>query len=499
MNANDIYTMGIERFNKMIESLTKQENIINFNCSALEYVRTLTRMYAEADGEYWKCCGSDILNDNCRLSYYAICMIAGKKKNGVNVYRMLPGGFSAQPKVVSDYKIIFDDKTAFLLKGGKYDELKPVTVTVKSVTGNIANREYMLKIHSTPKTNNNAEYIKFALQAQQAEEAKKSILADGLSEDGFRILIDKFKESLLEEESTVMSALAKKTHEIQKAVEQKEKHTYHFNDSYNGNFTTADIYNDNLIAKANEILNRTGRLLIIGETGSGKSELAYKLIYDITGEEIGKPNGADAVANYNRVCIANARNGYSFWYEDDNQSTIGKLRLFVEHIRNNNITEPCVFVGNEIQTSDFGYLVGNALFEGFNNPDRVDGELLPSNLYIIFIGCHNRNFGIDDQVYGRVEHIQLEYLSGGTDDGEVVAEKIINNIGGSNLERSRKIVELVREINHNEKVANFAPVISTRELIKKLKGQKTAMISKPEDKEGLTNVSKQLLAKLERL
>ena len=129
----------------------------------------------------------------------------------------------------------------------------------------------------------------------------------------------------------------------------------------------------------------------------------------------------------------------------------------------------------------------------------MDGELLPSNLYIIFIGCHNRNFGIDDQVYGRVEHIQLEYLSGGTDDGEVVAEKIINNIGGSNLERSRKIVELVREINHNEKVANFAPVISTRELIKKLKGQKTAMISKPEDKEGLTNVSKQLLAKLERL
>ncbi len=344
-----------------------------------------------------------------------------------------------------------------------------------------------------------ADHAKESDSSKQSEEADVANVASGLTEEGSNELFNKFMDSLMEEDSLVMGALAKKTYEIQKAEEKREKHTYKFNSSYGGNFTTVDIYNDSLLEKANDILNRSGRLLIIGETGSGKSELAYKLISEITGEPIGVPTGSDTVANYNRVCIANARNGYSFWYEDDSHATIGKLKLFVEHIRKNNITEPCVFVGNEIQSSDFGYLMGDALFDAFNTPARVDEELLPSNLYIVFIGCNNRNFGIDDQVYGRVEHVRLEYLAGGTSEGEVIASKIIKNLGGDNLERAKQIVNIVSKINSNEKDNNFAAVISTRELIKKLKGQKTALVAKPEDKESLTNESKKLLGILEKL
>ena len=223
------------------------------------------------------------------------------------------------------------------------------------------------------------------------------------------------------------------------------------------------------------------------------------MIAERTGEVIGKPTGADTVANYNRVCIANARDGQSFWYEDDSHATIGKLRLFVEHIRKNNITEPCIFVGNEIQASDFGYLIGDALFDGFNNPDKVDEQLLPRNLEIIFIGCNNRNFGIDDQVYGRVEHVRLEYLAGGNSEGEVVADKIIEHLGNIDIERSRKIVNLVSKINAEENAVNFTTVISTREMIKKIKGQQTNLLAKPEDKDNLTENSKRLLKELERL
>lgn len=338
----------------------------------------------------------------------------------------------------------------------------------------------------------NLKEAEHAQQSDSSKESKEAAVADGLTDEATKELFNNFIKAFMEEDSPVMEAFEKKIYEVQQAKAYRQKHTYHVK-SFDGKFETVDIYKDSLLKEAKEILERTGRLLIVGDTGSGKSELAYKLIADITGEKVGI-SGVEA--DYYRVCIANARDGESFWCEDDNKSTLGKLRLFAEHIRKNNITEPCVFVGNEIQASDFGALIGNRLFERFNSPERIDESLIPSNLYIIFTGCDHRDLGIDNQVYGRVGHVKLEYLADGTGSGEVDAVKIIKNLGGKNPKRAIEIVNLVSEINAKEKEYNYAAVISTRELIKKLKGQITTLIPKSGDKEYLTSDSQKLLEKL---
>lgn len=114
MDAKEIYNMGIDKFNELIN---QQTDSIKINCTALEYVRTLIRMYAEADGDYYKCCGSDIYNNNCRLSYFAVCTKSGTTTNGKNLYRMLPGGFSLQSGINTLYRINFTDIAPYLLCG----------------------------------------------------------------------------------------------------------------------------------------------------------------------------------------------------------------------------------------------------------------------------------------------------------------------------------------------------------------------------------------------
>lgn len=476
MQAQDIYNMGIERFNGLLSSMNMQNNTIKLECTALDYARTLVRMYAEADGDYYKCCGSDIYNDNCRLSYCAVCRVVGTNKNGIKIYKMLPGGFSAQKNVRTAYKMIFSDKVAYLLRDNEFDEPRPITVTVKSVTGNIANREYMTKINHVRKMESTESYVEYAKKAMHSEQSDNAILADGLSDTGFNIVVDKFVQSLTNDNANIMDIIAEKIMEKR----MKDINSYRYQ-TYSGGYSIKDIYSNEIIHKASNILAKYKRLLIMGNTGDGKTSLAYMLAHNLTGEDIGEPVDGNVDTNYYRICVAGAGDGNQLWSVDSTEEYAGKLKLFVEHIKKENITEPCVFICNEIQVSDFRYLVGNNLFEDFNKPKRT--ELLPSNLYLIFTGCNDSDFGIDEQITQRVPYVELTGLRRENED--VMAKLCIVFPEQS----SGQIIKTVADINSIEDYN----VISTRYLLQMLRGEKPRL----DIKEGMiSDKSKQLLNKL---
>lgn len=448
MNAQDLYKLGVDKYNSLLESMNDNKNAIKLDCTALEYVRTLEKMYAEEDGEYFECNGANIYNDRCNVSYFAVCMAVQSKK-GKRLYKTMPGAFS---KVEStEYTIIFSDKKANLLIGDKYTELKPITSSVKRVTGNVANRDYMKPIRHSKKNESLEEYVEHAKTADEA------ILADGLSDRGFNILLDKFIESLGNENKSFLGDVANAIMQIQRL----EKHNYIYHD-YTGNYKSKDIYSLDVMTAAPNILQEKHRLLIIGCSGDGKTQLAYLLAKKFTGVNIGEPVTTEP-ENYYRICVANAGDGFSLWEEDDTRSTIGKLRLFVEHMKKNNITEPCCFICNEIQASDLRYLISGSLFEDFNNSGI--SSLLPENLYLIFTACKDRDFGVDSQVLERIPSVELDYI---TESDSVVQDKLVKAFANKGAERVAKIAEFAGKIN----TAEGYQVVSMRNLIAIINGNK---------------------------
>lgn len=477
MQAQDIYNMGIEKFNGLLSSMDTQNNIIKLECTALDYARTLVRMYAEADGDYYKCCGSDIYNDNCRLSYCAVCRVVGTNKNGIKIYKMLPGGFSAQKNVRTAYKIIFSDKVAYLLRDNEFDEARPITVTVKSVTGNIANREYMTKINHVRKMESTDSYVEYAKKAIYSEQSDNAILADGLSDAGFNIVVDKFINSITKDNISIMDMIAEKVLEKQ----YEDSHTYKYQQSYDGVYKIKNIYSNEIIKRSIEILDKNRRLLIMGNTGDGKTSLAYLLAKEITGEDIGEPTNAKVDTNYYRICVAGAGDGNTLWEIDDREKNLGKLRLFVEHIQKEKITQPCVFICNEIQVSDLRYLIGNNLFEDFSNSKR--SRILPDNLFLIFTGCTDSDFGIDEQITQRITPVEIKGLYANDNDIKIkLADAFPSDNGG-------KIIDTVAEINSTEEYT----VITMRKLIQMLRGEKPNLGIREDT---LSNKSKKLLEEL---
>lgn len=474
MDAKEIYNMGIDKFNELIN---QQTDSIKINCTALEYVRTLIRMYAEADGDYYKCCGSDIYNNNCRLSYFAVCTKSGTTTNGKNLYRMLPGGFSLQSGINTLYRINFTDIAPYLLCGNEYNVPRTITTTVKSVTGNVANKEYMSKINHVNKMKDTASYVEYAKEAECSEQSSNAILADGLSDKGFNIVVDKFIDSITCKNTQILDLITKKLLEKQR----KENHIYKCQRSYTGGYKIKDIYNNETVDQAMKILKNHHRILIMGNTGDGKTSLAYMLANKLTKEDIGEPTDAMTNNNYYRICIASAGDGNTLWELDDSAKNLGKLRLFVEHIRSKKITQPCVFICNEIQVSDLRYLIGSNLFEEFSNSKK--SAILPENLYLIFTGCVDSDFGIDAQVTQRVTPVMIKGIR---EKDTEVRGKLAAAFKNSNNDI---IFDTSAEINSIEGYS----VITMRKLIQMLKEEKPNLAV---DMDSLSNKSKKLLERL---
>ena len=290
-----------------------------------------------------------------------------------------------------------------------------------------------------------------AESSYKSHDAATALVADALTEEGVEKVVDAFTELILTSKTEVIDLIAKVTADRQREALWEYDYT-----TYSGKFTTLDLYKDSEVTEAKRLLLNTGRTLVLGNTGDGKTELTYLLTKELIGEDIGKPVSENDKGNYYRVCVASARDGESLTAENNNY--IGKLEKFKKHIKDNNITEPCVFICNEIQASDFNYLLGDSLFENFNNSGR--STLLPSNLYLIFTGCKDRDFGVDSQITQRVGTVEIDYIS---ENNKEVHDKILHNFNDKNTE---SILKLVERINSREDY----PVIPMRQFINIING-----------------------------
>lgn len=500
MNASDIYNMGIEKFNSLFDGLNKDGCIINIDCTLRDYCRVLTQLYAEADGEYYKCAGTDIFKDTSRINYYGICMEQGKNKNGIKQYKTLPGAISLQKNISTTYKIRFKDSVAHLLKGGEYDNAKPKTVTVKSFTGNIANKEYMSRIPHSAKKKSPTDFVEWARNAQLAKEAdhsfnsdisdqaKQALLADGLSEDGFNIILDKLMKNLIQDNSPLMTKLVDKTIDAQYKRNLKYKFKPYSTEEIKNQ--TFNIYNENLINEALKILGEDHKLLIVGESGSGKSRLATLLAQQLTGKII---DSESVDGRYQHIWIKNV-DGEMLWYTGQDSTLFGNLNIFINHINNevkenpSNVNQKYVFILNEIQRTDLGAISGN-LFESWSSGVMPDD--IPKNLYIICTACSNSDFELDEQIFQRFGHIELNYLRKENPDMifrlcKAIAE---NPIFESRFEECSDIISKCQELNDMEDYQ----VINMRHLFAMLNNR---VIKNPINKEDLTSPGKKKLQEM---
>lgn len=292
----------------------------------------------------------------------------------------------------------------------------------------------------------NSTEAESAESSYKSHDATTAMVADNLTDEGIEKVVDSFTNSILTSKTEVIDSIAEKIADKQKEALWKYNCT-----TYSSGFSTMDFYKQSTLNKAKAILDNTGRLLILGCTGDGKTELAYFLAHALTNENIGKPLSETDKGNYYRICVASGRDGECFTAENNNY--IGKLRKFIKHIKDNNIIEPCVFIGNEIQAADMSYLLGDSLWENFNYSGR--STLLPSNLYLIFTGCNDRDFGVDSQTTQRVSTVEIDYLA---EDNQEVHDKILSKLSNSKVEN---ILKLVEKINSREDY----PVIPMRQFI----------------------------------
>ena len=302
-----------------------------------------------------------------------------------------------------------------------------------------------------------AEQAEQAGQAEQAEQAERTYnshnastanIADDLTDKAIEKVVESFTDSIVNgDKKEILDAIEQKIFEKQQERREKEKWSYPVS-VYTQEFETLDVYRNETLENANKHLANSHRLLIIGSTGDGKTELAYYMAHKLTGENIGANRDS---SYFNRICIGSARDARPI-YTEKTSEYIGKLNRFIKHIKDNNITEPCVFICNEIQASDIGYILGENLWEEFNNSGI--SEILPDNLYLIFTGCKDRDFGIDSQILQRIPSVEIGYISSNYEDKH---EKMLKAFDGVN-DNLIDILKLVEDINDTEGY----PIISMR-------------------------------------
>lgn len=82
----------------------------------------------------------------------------------------------------------------------------------------------------------------------------------------------------------------------------------------------------------------------------------------------------------------------------------GKLSQFVDYIKNNKVTEPCVFICRDINESNIERILGSCLWEHFND---VSPTMYPDNLYLILVGNKYDEDWYDECVHERMKVITV--------------------------------------------------------------------------------------------
>ena len=317
--------------------------------------------------------------------------------------------------------------------------------------------------------------------AVHADEADQSNFADELSEQGITDTLDKIVDKFKDDNTGLMNMMASRV----AAINEDNKSKYKFKTenpdakffkakNIYGNYSLIrggeqkDIYKD-AFEQAKEILDTTGRIVILGDSGSGKTELAYMLAEYYTGVPIAYETAGD----YERVS-AGIIDGKTLWKQSGGKN-YGELGAFVNHIiqenKNNpdNVNKKYVFIRDEIQCSDIKLLLGN-VWNSFNN---VAGKsaILPENLLIVFTACRNRDFCIDEQVLRRIGGIELDYIR---KENIKLSAKLLNNVDVNKANIAGEVLELISNVNTAENfqvlsVADFFSIVNYRKLTSSVK------------------------------
>ena len=334
----------------------------------------------------------------------------------------------------------------------------------------------------------NRVYLNSVEHSQESDQSQQSLLADGFSEDGFNIILDKLMQNLIQDNSPLMTKLVDKTLDAQYKRNLKYKFKPYSTEEIKNQ--TFNIYNENLINEALKILGEDHKLLIVGESGSGKSRLATLLAQQLTGKII---DSESVDGRYQHIWIKNV-DGEMLWYTGQDSTLFGNLNIFINHINNevkenpSNVNQKYVFILNEIQRTDLGAISGN-LFESWSSGVMPDD--IPKNLYIICTACSNSDFELDEQIFQRFGHIELNYLRKENPDMifrlcKAIAE---NSIFESRFEECSDIISKCQELNDIEDYQ----VINMRHLFAMLNNR---VIKNPINKEDLTSPGKKKLQEM---
>lgn len=408
-----------------------------------------------------------------------------KNSNGNKKYSILKGSYTRGR--------LGNKVQAKLLKQGF---IEPVTINGSDCYKFIKNTEPLnvgrvmlaVSVTSNPSVRSDRDYFKEDLRLKSrsknvvhADSADKSGSADELSEQGISDTVDKLVDKFSNDDTRLMDIIADKMAAI--LEDNKSKYKYSTENPDPKFFKAQNIYGNYFLIRGGEqknitkdafeqakkILDTTGRLLILGDSGSGKSELAYMLAEYYTGV----PMAYETAGDYEHVS-AGIIDGRTLWRQSGGKN-YGELGAFVNHIiqenkRNpDNINKKYVFIRDEIQSSDIKLLLGN-VWNSFNN---VAGKsaILPENLLIIFTACRNRDFCIDEQVLRRIEGIELDYIHS---KNVKLSARLLDSVSTNKLKIAEEVLELISKINTAENyqvlsVADFFSIINYRRLSSSIK------------------------------
>ena len=408
-----------------------------------------------------------------------------KTKQGNKMYSILKGSYTA--------KQLGNDMQAYLVAN---DFIEPVTIhgnecykfIKNSPPLTVGNVMLAISVANNPSPKCYMSYFSEDLRlkssgknAVHADNADQSNLADELSEQGISDTLDKIVDKFKDGNTGLMDMMADKIAAI--IEDNKSKYKYNTENPDPKFFKAQNIYgNYSLIRggeqkditkdafeQAKEILDTTGRIVILGDSGSGKSEMAYMLAEYYTGI----PMAYETAGDYERVS-AGIIDGRTLWKQSGGKN-YGELGAFVNHIiqenkRNpDNINKKYVFIRDEIQSSDIKLLLGN-IWNSFNN---VAGKsaILPENILIVFTACRNRDFCIDEQVLRRIGGIELDYIR---KENVKLSARLLNSVNVNKVKVAEEVLGLISKINTAENyqvlsVADFFSIVNHRKLASSIK------------------------------
>lgn len=464
ITIDQLYKFGVDKFANYLEAMYNNLDVtkIIIDGTKVEYCTTLIKMYAETDGEYFKFSGTYEFNEKSKIYYLGILSrIQSPDKIDKYKYKILPGSISKENHIndrVLQLTFTKSNDVYYLLLGKEFEDRYQVVKT-KNYFGYRGGDTPIIKIPHITK-------VHYATHSETSNQSKQALLADGLSDEGFNILLNKLMQEMLKDNSGLMTKLVNKTLDAQYKKNLQYKYKPYDTENKIKN-PTLDIYNPSVLRKSISILKQDHKLLIVGESGSGKSRLATLLAQKLTNKII---DSESSDGRYQHIWIKNV-DGEMLWYTGQDSTIFGNLNIFINHINNeikrdpNNIDQNYVFILNEIQRTDIGAISGN-LFESWSS-GTLPGDI-PSNLYIICTACSNSDFELDEQIFQRFGHVELDYLR---KENEELRSKLLINIAAnheSDSNRCSDIIAKCQELNDAEEYQ----VINMRYLFAMINGGK---------------------------